>query len=240
MVWLAAVNIWKVPGYLLPSPSMLWRDLSDVKLFYRHGGVTLIESVAGFGLAVVIGSVLAVLLDFSRILERGFMPYLILATNIPIVAFAPIAVIYFGFGMASKIVVAAIVSFFPVVIYTLNGLQSVDPLLRDLFESNSATRRQILFKLSLPTAMPAMFASMKIAATQSVLAAVVAEFIQASEGLGWLILTATYVSDISRVWATVVVSSMIAILFYSTIGVIERISIPWHASIENKGRTRGR
>jgi NitT/TauT family transport system permease protein len=157
------------------------------------------------------------------------------ATNIPIVAFAPVVVIYFGFGIESKIVVAGFISFFPMCINTLKGLKSADVVHRDLFYSFAASRTDLFFKLRLPSALPFIFAALRQTATASVLAAVVAEFIQASQGLGWLILTSAYVMDMPRLWATVVVSSVIAILFYSIVAFIERRAIPWHASMRSEG-----
>jgi NitT/TauT family transport system permease protein len=232
--WLAAVNFLKTPAYLLPAPGALLEELSNVDLYVRHGSVTIIEATAGFGIATVIGVSLAVLIDRSVLLERALTPYLIVATNIPIVAFAPIVILYFGFGMESKIVVAAFVTFFPIVIYTSKGLKSADPVLRDLFYSNSASWWQTLRHLEFPAALPFIFAALKIAATASVLAAVVAEFIQAAQGLGWLILTAAYVSNMTRVWATVIVSSAMAIVFYSLVTLVERRVIPWHASMRGQ------
>jgi NitT/TauT family transport system permease protein len=164
------------------------------------------------------------------------MPYIISATNIPIVAFAPVVVIYFGFGMSSKMVVAGFISFFPICINTLKGLASSDVILRDLFHSLSASRTDLLLKLRLPSALPFIFAALRQTATSSVLAAVIAEFIQASRGLGWVILTSAYAMHIPRLWATVVVCSTMALLFYYAVLFVEHRAIPWHASVRTEER----
>lgn len=230
--WAVAKSVFDIPQYMLPSPSSLFDELTgNPDLYYRHGLVTLTEAVIGFFLGTLIGFVLAVILDASSILERSIIPYLIMSTNIPIVAFAPIVVIYFGFGMESKIVTAAFLVFFPVVIYTLKGLKSADHVHRDLFHVLAAPKRVEFFKLRLPSSLPFLFSALKVAATASVLAAVVAEFIQALEGLGWLILQSSYTLDMARLWSTVIVSSAIAVAFYTIVVLVERKVTPWHSSM---------
>jgi NitT/TauT family transport system permease protein len=234
-VWFGSIKLFDIPTYILPAPNLLAKELTNYQMFLRHAGVTLLEAMVGFALGGSIGFLIAVVLDYSEALERSLMPYIIAATNIPIVAFAPVVVIYFGFGIESKIVVAGFISFFPMCINTLKGLKSADVVHRDLFYSFAASRTDLFFKLRLPSALPFIFAALRQTATASVLAAVVAEFIQASQGLGWLILTSAYVMDMPRLWATVVVSSVIAILFYSIVAFIERRAIPWHASMRSEG-----
>lgn len=230
-IWEGAVAIFKIKPYLLPSPSSLLVELvSNPDVYLRHASVTLIESVFGFAIGTLIGVAIAVVLNVAAFLERSLMPYLIALSNVPIVAFAPIVVIYFGFGMESKIVTAAFLTFFPVVVYTLRGLKSADHVHRDLFHVLSASKRDEFLHLRLPSSLPYLFSALKVAATASVLAAVVAEFIQAAEGLGWLILTSAYTNDMVRVWSTVIVSSTIAMVFYGSVALAERRAIPWHAS----------
>jgi NitT/TauT family transport system permease protein len=231
ILWELIIILFKVPTYILPAPHMVGNELLDYKVFLKHSGITLLEAFVGFIVGGSIGFIIAVILDTSTFLERSFMPYIIAATNIPIVAFAPVVVIYFGFGMESKMVVAAFISFFPMCIHTLKGLKSSDVVHKDLFFSFAASKSETFFKLRLPTALPFIFTALKQTATGSILAAVVAEFMQAAQGLGWLILTSAYVSNMPRLWATVVVCSALAILFYQVIVLIERYSIPWHSSV---------
>lgn len=230
-VWTLAIWIFTIPTYLLPSPWSLVVELVTHPLVYlRHAGVTLIESTFGFFIGALIGAVIAVILNAAAFVERSLMPYLIALSNVPIVAFAPIVVIYFGFGMESKIVTAAFLTFFPVVVYTLRGLKSADVVHRDLFHVLASSRRDEFIHLRLPASLPYLFSALKVAATASVLAATVAEFIQASQGLGWLILTSAYTNDMVRVWSTVIVCSTIAMVFYGVVALVERRMIPWHSS----------
>lgn len=235
--WWLAVHVFDVPPYLLPSPGAVFGELVDNwQMYLRHARVTFLEALAGFAIGTAVGFLLAVLLSTSRLLERSLIPYLIMATNIPIVAFAPVVVIYAGFGMKSKIIVAAFLTFFPVVINTLKGLKSAELVHVDLFRMMSANRWQTLVRLRFPSSLPFVFSALKLAATASVLAAVVAEFIQAAEGIGWLILTSAYINDMTRVWATVFVSSAIAVGFYLIVVAAERRLVPWHASVSEGNR----
>lgn len=230
-IWSAAILAFDIPPYLLPAPWALVIELvTHPDLYARHAAVTLIESIFGFFIGALIGAVLAVILNAAAFVERSLMPYLIALSNVPIVAFAPIVVIYFGFGMESKIVTAAFLTFFPVVVYTLRGLKSADTVHRDLFHVLASSRVDEFLHLRLPASLPYLFSALKVAATASVLAATVAEFIQAAEGLGWLILTSAYTNDMERVWSTVIVCSAIAMTFYGLVALVERRMIPWHAS----------
>ncbi|MDQ2624073.1 MAG: ABC transporter permease [Actinomycetota bacterium] len=235
LVWEGAVRVFGIPPYLLPSPIAVFASLgTDADVYLRHASVSTIEALAGFAIGMSAGFLLALVLDRSRVLERGLLPLLIMATNIPIVAFAPVVVIYLGFGIESKIAVAAFLTFFPVVIYTLRGLQSANSMHRDLFYVLASNWRQTTFRLKLPSALPYIFSALRVGAPAAVLAAVVAEFIQATQGLGWLILTSAYANNMTRLWATVIVCSTIAVTFYTVVVVVERLVTPWNTNQSSK------
>jgi NitT/TauT family transport system permease protein len=231
-LWYSASNFWGLPRYILPSPDLIVMEaIENPDSLLRNGWVTFVEALAGFTFGVLAAVFVALLLDSWRFLEKGTSPYLIIGLNVPIVAIAPAVIIWFGFGMASKIVVAAILTFFPVVIYTLKGLKSADRREVDLFSVLSASRFQELIKLRMPSSLPFFFAALRVASAASVLAAVVAEFIQANAGIGYLILTAAYTNNTPRIWAAVAVSATIALIFYGIVTLVERKVIPWHASV---------
>lgn len=231
-LWYVASNYWGLPKYILPSPHLIVQEAIDnPDSLLRNGWVTLVEAAVGFTLGVIAAVFVALVLDSWRFLEKGMSPYLVVGLNIPIVAIAPAVIIWFGFGMASKVVVAAILTFFPVVIYTLKGLKAADRREVDLFSVLSASRFQELLKLRMPSSLPFFFAALRVASAASVLAAVVAEFIQANAGIGYLILTAAYTNDTPRIWAAVAVSAAIALVFYGIVTFVERRAIPWHASV---------
>lgn len=231
-LWYAASNLWGLPKYILPSPELIVQEAIDnPNSLIRNGWVTFVEAAAGFSIGVVAAVFVALVLDSWRFLEKGMSPYLVIGLNIPIVAIAPAVIIWFGFGMASKVVVAAILTFFPVAIYTLKGLKAADRREVDLFSVLSASRFQELIKLRMPSSLPFFFAALRVASAASVLAAVVAEFIQANAGIGYLILTAAYTNDTPRIWAAVAVSAGIALVFYGIVTLVERRVIPWHSSV---------
>ena len=233
IIWLLASNVFGLPKYILPSPHLILLEaIGNPGSLLRNGWVTLLEAAAGFTIGVFTALFCALLLDSWRFLEKGASPYMVVGLNIPIVAIAPAVIIWFGFGMASKVVVAAILTFFPVVIYTLKGLKAADRREVDLFSVMSASRFQELWRLRLPSSLPFVFAALRVAAAASVLAAVVAEFIQANAGIGYLILTAAYTNNTARIWAAVAVSATIALVFYGLVTLAERKLIPWHASVD--------
>ena len=160
------------------------------------------------------------------------MPYVVGATTIPIVAFAPLVIIYVGFGIASKIVIAAIVSFFPLTLYTLKGMQSSDFIHRDLFYVLAASRFNVFIKLQLQSALPYIFTAMKQTSTIAVIAAIIAEYIQADRGFGYLILQSSYVMDIPRMWSAVLFSCVLAMSFYGLVVLVERKFVWWHSSLK--------
>jgi NitT/TauT family transport system permease protein len=224
-IWYSASHFAGLPRYILPSPELiLFEGIEKYDSLLRNGWVTFVEAAAGFTIGVFLAVSVALVLVTWRFMDRGASPYLVVGLNVPIVAIAPAVIIWFGFGMTSKIVVAAILTFFPVVIYTLKGLKVADRREVELFSVLSASRFKELFKLRVPSSLPFFFAA--------VLAAVVAEFIQSSEGLGYLILTAAYTNNTPRIWAAVAVSASIALFFYALVTYAERKIIPWHSSVD--------
>lgn len=234
--WVLVIEIFNVPQYLLPSPGSILREMvQSFEVFVRNGAVTLLSAILGYIIGGTLGLLLGTLLSLSKFMERGLLPFIVGSTTVPIVAFAPIVVVYVGAGIQSKIVVAAIVSFFPLCLYTLKGLLSTDLTQRDLFYSLAASRRHVFFKLQVPTALPYIMTAMKQTSTVAVVSAIVAEYIQANVGFGFLILQSSYVMNIPRMWTSVLYSSMMAMVFYFIIVIIERKVVPWHESmVEDK------
>ncbi|MBW7884992.1 MAG: ABC transporter permease [Caldilineaceae bacterium] len=231
VVWSLTVTLLRLPTYLLPSPWQIATEMvQNVDLFVRNGYWTIIEALGGFFIGGSLGLLLGVVLAQSRFIERGCLPMIVGATTVPIVAFAPLVVVYVGTGIQSKIVVAAIVSFFPLCLYTLKGLLSTEPVLRDLFYSMAASRWDVFFRLRVPTSLPYVFTAMKQTSTLAVISAIIAEYIQADRGLGYIILQSSYVMDIPRMWSAVVYSSLMAIAFYGVVALLERRFVGWHSS----------
>ena len=176
------------------------------------------------------GALLGTVFAYSKIVARGLLPYVIAANTIPIVAVAPIIIIWFGHGLASKIAVTAFLSFFPLALNMMKGLQSYDRTVMDVFHIAAATGPQRFFKMRLPGALPYVFVGLKLNVTFSVIGAIVAEFVQADKGLGFVIMTSYRTLAMPRLWAAMLMSALIGIVFFALIAALERLLVPWHSS----------
>lgn len=227
-LWQVFVIVLKIPEYILPKPSqILLRFFESYSLFGNHLLITLLEAFLGFMLGSVFGIFLAILFVYSKTLELALYPYAIALKTIPIIAIAPLLTVWFGNGILPKIMVSAIISFFPVVVNTVKGLKNIDPEAFDLFDSLSATRKDLFFKLRVPSSLPYIFSALKISSTLAVIGALVAEFTGSDKGLGFLIMMASYRLETVDMFVGIFVSSMLGIAFFYMIVVLEGFLVPW-------------
>ena len=189
--------------------------------------ITALECIYGFALAMGIGIPIAVIMTYSRIANQMFYPLLVASQSIPKVAVAPILLVWFGTGIKSKLAMAFVIAFFPVVVDTATGLRSTSPELIELARSLQCTRLQTFFKIQLPSALPSIFSGAKIAVTLSVIGAVIGEFIGSNEGLGNLLLTANSQLNSPLVWASLTVLSVLGVILYGLVVVAEKLLMPW-------------
>jgi ABC-type nitrate/sulfonate/bicarbonate transport system permease component len=214
---------------LLPSPWEIARSVvANAGLFTDNAVVTLQEILIGFGLGVAAGVALGVLLTYSRMAERAVYPWLVASQMVPIVAVAPILVVWFGFTIVPKVVVVALVCFFPVVVNTIDGLKAVDPEMVRLVRTLGMSRPRIMRSVRIPSALPYMFSGLKVAMALSVIGAVFGEWVGASEGLGYLMLALNNQLATVDLFAAVLVLSLMGIALFFLVGVVERLVIPWH------------
>lgn len=233
-VWEGLIRAFDIPVYVLPAPGDIYLAIvNNPGPLLWHSGVTLFEAVAGFLIGSMLGSILGTIFAYSKILARGFLPYIIAANTIPVVAIAPIIIIWFGHGLASKIAVTAFLSFFPLALNMMKGLQSYDRTIMDVFHISAATGWQRFFKMRLPSAIPYVFVGLKLNVTFSVIGAIVAEFVQADKGLGFIIMTAYRTLAMPRLWAAMLMSALIGILFFLIVAWIERAFVRWHVSSQD-------
>lgn len=220
-----------IPQYLLPRPGEVVMSLIDDRLELLEGfWSTAMASVTGLLMSFVIGTGLAILLSISPFLKRAIYPYAIFFQTVPIIAIAPLLVIWFGFGRPTVIASAFIVSVFPVIASTLLGLQSTEPALVDLFKLYSSSGRALLLKLRLPFALPQIFSGLRIASGLSVIGAIVGEFI-AGGGLGAVVDAARTQQRIDKVFAAVLLSALLGLIMVAVINFISWLSLrSWHAS----------
>lgn len=229
-LWELAVQISQAPAYIIPAPSAIAREFASYwPRLLPNSLVTLSEVLIGFVCAVAVGVPLAVLIVYSRAIEKGVYPLIVASQTIPKVAIAPLLLTWFGYGLAPKIVIVVLLSFFPIVINSVMGLKSSSREMIYLARSMGASGWQMFWKFRLPQALPSIFAGLKLATVMSVIGAIVAEFIGADKGLGYLILVAGANFDITRQFTAIIMISSIGILFFVVIEQVERFAIPWKA-----------
>jgi NitT/TauT family transport system permease protein len=230
LLWESA-NRWSgLPAFILPGPlaviSRFVAALQDGSLL-KHTQATLVEVVWGLFLGFLSATVLGYFLAKSKTIERLLAPYIVASQSIPVVAIAPLLVIWFGPGRLSKVMISALIVFFPVLINTIVGVRSVPQGLHDLMRSLRATRWQVFSKLELWAAMPVLLGGLKIGATLSVIGAVVGEIVGADEGLGFLINIGRGVYDTTLVYVSVITLVVLAMGLYTIVAILERWLLAW-------------
>lgn len=221
-LWQVMVPLAGISEFVLPTPfSIISRMFAERALLASHAYVTLFEVVSGFGVGVAVGIPLALAIFYSRPFERAIYPILVGLQTVPKVALAPLLVLYLGYGWAPKITLAFLISFFPIVISTVVGLNSLDKNLVNLVRSMGASEWQTFFKVRLPAALPNIFGGFKVAVSLAVIGAIIGEYVAAERGLGYLQLQANSQFDTTLNFATVVTISGLGVVLYYIIDVVE-------------------
>jgi NitT/TauT family transport system permease protein len=227
-IWQTYTHMSGISRIVLPSPlDILLASGRHFDLLLKETWPTLLESVLGFGLALVIGSPLAVCVANSRVLNLSLYPILVATQSVPKVAIAPIILVWFGLGMESKLAIAFLVAFFPVVVDTATGLRATPAGLLELARSLRASPLQVFLKVQMPAALPFIFAGAKVAITLAVIGAVIGEFVGSVGGLGNLLLTANSQLDGPLAWAALIWLSGLGILLFVAVSLVERLAMPW-------------
>ena len=228
--WQLTVSLSGLPAFILPAPMDVWSRLVlaiiDGSLL-TNTGVTLVEVLFGLLSGVTFATALGYLLAKSRKLERVLSPYLVASQAVPLVAIAPLLIIWFGPGMFSKVLICALIVFFPVLVNTVVGVRAVPHALYDLMNSLHATRGQILLKLEIPAALPIFLGGLRIGATLSVIGAVVGELVGADRGLGFLINVGRGQYDTALVFVAIFTLILLALLLYGIVAFIESRALRW-------------
>ncbi len=230
------VNLFAIRSYLLPAPSVVVQKfVSQASLVLRYSLVTGYEIILGFAASVALGIPLSIAIYYSKFLERVIYPILVSSQTIPKIAVAPLLVIWFGWGLAPKVIVAMTIAIFPIVINTMVGLKGTPQEMIYLVQSMGASRLQTFLKISMPNALPSIFGGLKVAITLAVVGAVVGEFVAADSGLGYLLLVANGYLDTALAFVSISALSILGIFFFLLLEVLERIVVPWRA--EQSGET---
>lgn len=229
--WQLFVIIYKIPPYLLPTPTAIAASFIDeFPTLLSNGWVTVYEMLVGYAMAVGIAIPLAIAITSSRRFNEFVMPTVLFFQIVPKVAIAPLFLVWFGVGPTPKILVAFLISFFPIVIDTAVGLRSMSTEMADLARSMGATRLQIFTKFRLPTSLPYLFSGLKVAATLAIAGTVVGEFVGADSGLGYLLLVTNSNLETALMFATIVALTIIGLVFYYIVELLEGLLIPWHVT----------
>jgi NitT/TauT family transport system permease protein len=230
LMWWLLARLAGLPAFVLPSPGAVWRRfvtaLTDGSLAVHTGG-TLAEILLGLALGVVLATMIGYAVAKSRLLERMLSPYLVASQAIPLVAIAPLLVIWFGPGMSSKVLICAMIVFFPVLVNTVVGVRAVPPALHDLMRSLHASKAQILWKLEVPAALPVFLGGLRIGATLAVIGAVVGELVGSDRGLGFLINVGRGQYDTALVFVAVFVLIGLALCLYGIVAWLESRTLGW-------------
>jgi len=233
-VWEAAVAVLRVKAVLLPRPSViagvLWRQ---GPLILEHMWPTFYQIVLGFLLALAGGVLVAVLITYSEIVRKGFYPLIVVSQIVPKVAVAPLFVVWFGLGDLSRLLLAFLIAFFPIVINTASGLTSVEDDFVRMARACLGSRWQIFTKIRLPHALPLIFGGMKISITLAVIGVVVAEFVAAQRGIGYLIVMANGLLDTPLMMAAIAALSAMGLVLYGAVAGLERLVVYWHVRTES-------
>jgi len=230
LAWQVVTGVWRiVPSYLLPAPTeVLTTLISRGPRLLVHAQATLTEIVVGYLIAVGLGFACAILLLYSRLVERIVLPLILFLQVIPKLSIAPLMIVWFGYSITPKVLMTALIAVFPILINTLLGLRSLDPQIGDLFHVLSAGERQIFFKGRLPNAWPHIFAGLKVGITFAAVGAVVSEWVGADAGLGFLILSNIGSGRLDFLFAVIVVIAALGIGLFAIIGILEMLVSPYH------------
>jgi NitT/TauT family transport system permease protein len=233
-VWQFWVKVFHVNELILPAPSEIFVSLVKAlgtAEMWHDAQVTATEAVSGFLIALVVGVIAGVILGKAPLLEMSVRPLVVASQVVPKVALIPLFVIWFGFGMESKIIISALMGFFPIMLNVQLGVRSVDPGQRDVMRSLNASKWQTFRHLELKSTLPYVFAGMEVGIVFSVIGAIVGEYLGGSVGLGYQIVSTLNQLNAPALFAVIILLSALGLILYFLVGLLKRISIPWHESV---------
>lgn len=229
IIWQVSTSLFHIPEYFLPSPAnIISVTMEKADYLFFHTKVTMVEIILGFIAGVTFAIICSIGFFYSKILEKALYPILIMFNVVPKLALAPLFIIWFGYGLLPKIVISALVSFFPVLVSTITGLKSVNPEIIDLMDTISATKTQILRKIRFPNALPHIFSGLKVSITLSVIGAIIGEFVGANKGLGYVIMISNIQLKTSLMFSALTIISIIGILLFWITTLFEKKILFWH------------
>ena len=228
LIWEIICVFGIVPGYMLPSPiEVIKAMINDFPLLMMHARTTLLEAALGMMIGVALGFVSAALMDASKIIKKALYPILVITQTIPPVAIAPLLILWFSYGIKPKVVLVVLVSYFPIAVGLLEGFSSVDPDMINLMKSMNATKMQIFYHVKMPAAAGEFFAGLKIAASYSVVGAVIAEWLGGFSGLGVYMTRVKKAYAYDRMFAVIIIVSFLSLILMAVIKQLQKKITPW-------------
>ncbi len=235
VAWQVAVRAFDIAPYLLPPPSDVWAAFFEIRATLPgHVAATVTAAVLGLLVGAAVAVALAVVVASVPLVRRVLMPLLVVSQSIPMIVLAPLLIVWLGFGMAPKVIVVALIVFFPVVVSTVAGIDGTDRDLIDLVRSMGAGRRQLLRQVQVPAAVPAFFAGLQVSAAYAMLGAVIAEWMGASEGLGIFLTRSQTSFRLDQVFVGIVLIAAVSVGLYLVVRLVARLATPWqHTRLEH-------
>lgn len=235
VVWQLACSLGLVPTFLLPSPVAVVQALvKDLPLIVQHSATTLVEAAVGLALGVIIGFAIAVAMDRFEVVYLALEPLMTISQTIPTIAIAPLLVLWFGYGLAPKVILIVLTTFFPVTVSLVSGFRSVDPDVLDLMRTMRASRWQVFWYAKLPAAADQFFSGLKISATYAIVGAVIAEWLGGFSGLGVYMTRVRKSFSYDRMFASIIVISALSLGLMRLVDLIEYLALPWKRAERKK------
>lgn len=232
VLWEVLVRVGHVPAFILPPPKDLYNSfIAKFFILGHHSLITFAEAVGGFALSFVLGVAFSIAIVYSRHFSNTIYPLIVILYAMPKSAFAPLMVIWIGYGLFSKIAIAFLVAFFPIVVNMVVGLKEVEPELIELARINRGSAWDVFKKIRLPNSLPYMFAGVKVALVLSVTGAIVAEFVAANEGLGYLVLQANYSLDTAFALVILLILALLSLVLFAIVERLQKKWVPWSAEV---------
>lgn len=229
IVWEVIVDVWKISVQVIPAPSNIFMAFWNSRdLLLPHIEQTLLETIIGLFFAIILGVVVAIMLQFSQVVRKAISPLLIISQTIPMIALSPLLLIWFGFTLLPKVIVVTLYCFFPIAVAFADGMQKINPQVIKLLKSMGASRLQILYLAEIPGALPSFFSGLRIAAAYSVTGAIVGEYVGGYQGLGILMENAAHSYAVALVFVTIIIVSVLSLILFGGVSLLEHLFIPWH------------
>jgi NitT/TauT family transport system permease protein len=231
VLWELAIRLFRIPPYLIPAPEAVVKQLfAQWDTLLGEAIPTTVATLGGFAMSIAFGIPIALVIAYSRTIESYVYPLLVFSQSVPKIAIAPLFVVWFGFGIIPKIICAFMLGFFPIVVSTVMGFKSVDTDMIDLARSMKASRLETFMRISLPQALPSIFAGLKVSITLAVVGAVVGEFVGSNSGIGYVMQRSIGTFDLPTMFAALVILALLGVVLFWVVDRIERLVIPWHVS----------